>query len=97
MIIVNVNFYLKDEFISDFINVFNTLSKMVCKEDGCVKYELYPTQEKNTFFLNENWESREALDAHLKMSHMVDFFSSTEKWYINQTEITVYSAEKISL
>jgi quinol monooxygenase YgiN len=38
-------------------------------ESGCELYELYESDSKGRFYLNETWESRAALDRHLATPH----------------------------
>lgn len=44
------------------------------KEDGYVNYNLHVSREDDgVFYLYENWESGEKLDAHLQAPHLVRF------------------------
>jgi quinol monooxygenase YgiN len=44
------------------------------KEEGYVNYDLHQSvEDPGTFFLYENWESAEHLDAHLAAPHLVRF------------------------
>lgn len=44
------------------------------KEAGCINYDLHQGVEDPAFFaLYENWESGEALDAHLAAPHLQEF------------------------
>jgi quinol monooxygenase YgiN len=44
------------------------------KEDGFVNYNLHVSHEDaGVFYLYENWESGEKLDAHLQAPHLVRF------------------------
>ena len=44
------------------------------QEDGFVNYDLHESLESpGTFYLYENWESGEKLDAHLAAPHLVRF------------------------
>ena len=44
------------------------------KEDGYVNYDLHQgVEDPAVFMLYENWESGEALDAHLATPHLVEF------------------------
>jgi len=38
-------------------------------ESGCELYELYESDSRGRFYLNEAWESRAALDRHLATPH----------------------------
>ena len=39
------------------------------KEPGCIAYQLYSTENTDTFFFYELWESAAHLDAHGKTPH----------------------------
>jgi quinol monooxygenase YgiN len=38
-------------------------------ESGCELYDLYESDSPGRFYLNETWESRDALDRHLATPH----------------------------
>jgi len=38
-------------------------------ESGCDSYELYESDSRGRFYLNETWQSQAALDRHLATSH----------------------------
>jgi quinol monooxygenase YgiN len=38
-------------------------------EKGCESYELYESDTKGRFYLNETWESQAALDRHMATPH----------------------------
>ena len=38
-------------------------------ESGCELYELYESDSRERFYLNETWDSRDALDRHLATPH----------------------------
>ena len=46
------------------------------KEDGCLQYDLHEEADKpGNFMFHENWQSRAALDAHLKAPHVASAFA----------------------
>lgn len=50
------------------------LVEPTAQEDGFVDYDLHESLESpGTFYLYENWESAEQLDAHLAAPHLVRF------------------------
>ncbi len=50
------------------------------KEDGFVNYDLHVSiEDPALFFLYENWESGEALDAHFQTPHLVRFVGLTDE------------------
>ena len=78
MVIVTVKSTPKTEFKNDFLTAFKDVAKTVRTEVGCIEYEIYQKNtESNDLFIFERWESREALDAHLKTKHMAEFFEKT--------------------
>ncbi len=43
------------------------------QENGCVNYDMHQgVEDPALFYFYENWESAEALDAHLQTPHLVD-------------------------
>jgi quinol monooxygenase YgiN len=38
-------------------------------ESGCELYDLYESDSRGRFYLNETWESQAALDQHMTTSH----------------------------
>jgi quinol monooxygenase YgiN len=38
-------------------------------ESGCESYELYESDSRGRFYLNETWESQAALDQHMATPH----------------------------
>jgi len=46
------------------------------KEEGCINYDMHQsTEDSSTFLFYENWTSKEALDQHLAMPHLKNFFA----------------------
>ena len=70
---------------------FKDVTKTVRTEVGCIEYEIYQKNtESNDLFVFERWESREALDAHLKTKHMAEFFEKTGDWFDSEKELKIY-------
>jgi len=93
MVIVTVHSKTKSEYTGQYVKEFDKVAVEVRAENGCLEYELYQcADEISGFFLFERWESREALDAHLKTKHMVDFLAKTAEWFESK-EIKVYSIQ----
>lgn len=88
MVIVTVKSTPKSEFKSNFLIEFNEVALKVRKEEGCLEYEIY--QKEADLFVFERWESRDALDAHLKTEHMAEFFSKTADWFESEKELKIY-------
>jgi quinol monooxygenase YgiN len=53
-----------------------TLLEPTRREQGCIQYDLHEVVGAPGHFLfYENWQSREALDAHLKSPHFMSAFA----------------------
>jgi quinol monooxygenase YgiN len=49
-------------------------------ESGCISYDFHVDEvDPCVFVFYENWTSREALDAHLAMPHLVPLFSQLDR------------------
>jgi len=93
MIIVTVKSKTKPEYSNEYLKEFKRISLEVRAENGCLEYELYQCgADKSEFFLFERWESKEALDAHLKTRHMVEFISKTQEWFKSK-DIKIYDVQ----
>lgn len=67
----------------DFLSAFHDLVPLVHAEAGCIEYgpavdvasslDVQQPPQQNVVVVIEKWESIEALDAHLKIQHMLDF------------------------
>ncbi len=82
MINVIASITVKEGRKSDFLKIFKANVPAVRKEKGCIEYfpslDLktgIPVQELNprNVTIIEKWESLEALKAHLKTPHMLDY------------------------
>ena len=90
MIIVTVKSKTKSEYTDQYLAEFNNVAKDVRKENGCLEYELYQCSANITvFFLFERWESKKALELHLKTNHMLEFIEKTKEWFESK-DIKVY-------
>jgi quinol monooxygenase YgiN len=82
-----VSVRVKPGKVQEFIDLFKSVAATVRKEKGCVQYVpavdfetgLPPqTLDKNVVTILEKWETLEALQAHLAMPYMADFFAKQE-------------------
>ncbi|MDB2685809.1 antibiotic biosynthesis monooxygenase [Mariniblastus sp.] len=82
MINVLATINLKPGTRAEFLKIFNANVPAVLAENGCVEY--YPaidvdakldaqSKDENAVVVIEKWETLEALHAHLKAPHMVEF------------------------
>lgn len=93
MVIVTVHSKTKPEHTGQYLDEFKKVAIEVRAEKGCLEYELYHcADDRAGFFLFERWESREALDAHLKTTHMIGFLAKTADWFESK-DIKVYTIQ----
>ncbi len=88
MISVLATIEVKDGQRDAFLKIFKELVPKVLAENGCVEYGPWldaenaildpPVMRDNVVIVIEKWESLEALTAHLKAPHMLEFRKATE-------------------
>jgi quinol monooxygenase YgiN len=65
------------------------------KEAGCINYDLHQSpEEPGKFLFHENWTTKAALDAHLKMPHIQVLLPRLEGLAVGMPEIKIW--EKIA-
>jgi quinol monooxygenase YgiN len=66
------------------------------REAGYVNYDLHESIEHpGLFFLYENWESAEHLDAHLAAPHLVEFAARLDE-LLDDTGLTIQRVRRIA-
>ncbi len=87
MITVLASIYVKAGEMEKFLDILKANVPSVCAEDGCVSYvpmvdvaSQLPSQElnENIVTIVEQWESIEALKAHLTTPHMLKYKDNVE-------------------
>lgn len=59
-----------DDKVEEVIELYGELVAETRKEDGCISYCLFrDIQDRSILTVIEEWESQEALDAHMKTEH----------------------------
>ena len=70
MIVLVVNFQVKEGMKEAFSGVLAPLIEGSQKEEGCIEYDLYKDDQKeNVFTLLEKWKDQAALDFHNETAH----------------------------
>ncbi len=61
---------VKEGKLEEVVSLYDQLVQATRKEKGCIKYELYQDdKESRILAVIEEWESKEALDKHMKTEH----------------------------
>lgn len=64
-----INYILEDK-INEMISLSKELVEKTREEKGCISYILYQDgNDQSVFTFIEEWESKEALDAHMSAEH----------------------------
>ena len=65
------------------------------KEAGCINYDLHQSpDDPGKFLFHENWTSKAALDAHLKMPHIQVLLPRMDELAVGMPDIGIW--EKIA-
>lgn len=94
MVLVTVKWHPKKESVANFLKIFKSLAPIVKKESGCLEYKLHRDLEKDEYFLFEQWESKQHLDAHLATAHMKNFFDQTSDLFLKPPVIKIFNTTK---
>lgn len=97
MIIVTVAGKVKAEFKQTFLDHMAELADTVRAEEGCIKYQQNITADDDTtLFLYEEWESLQALQAHLQTAHMAEHFEQARPWF-DWVDMKTFEASEFAL
>ena len=97
MIIVTVAGKVKPEFKQTFLDHMAELAGTVHAEKGCIKYQQNLTAEDDSIlFLYEEWETLEALQAHLQTPHMAEHFDQARPWF-DWVDMKTFEASEFTL
>lgn len=98
MIIVTVKIPTKHEHTHQFIEHMTELAQTVRKEKGCIVYNLYTDPATpQTLFMYEEWESMDALRAHISQPHMIAHKQKTADWLCGEVVLNTSEAAPASL
>lgn len=88
---IQVRYFTKPGCRESFIKEIkeNRIAEKVLAEDGAVQYEYFLSAEENDMvLLMEEWESREAQQAHMNHPNMETIVAIKEK-YVASTELKI--------
>jgi quinol monooxygenase YgiN len=68
-----------------FIEVLRVMMRSSQVEIGCLYYRFSADLERpTTFYLTEEWDSEDALQAHFRAPHFADFVAQLGKHYVQR-------------
>lgn len=88
---------IKPEKRERFLELARPGLKATLQEPGNISYDLYEDiQQPNTFIYFEEWQSREALQEHLKQPYIVPLIEEISDLLAEQPNVRVYDVDKLS-
>lgn len=83
---------VKEEKLEEYKKLAAELAAETRKENGCIAYELFEDADNGkilTFI--EEWESRAALDSHMKTGHFTEIVPKLGKLQESGSELNIYT------
>ncbi len=78
-------------------NALVGLAAATADEDGCVAYDYWASlDEPGVYRVFEQWESEEAIHAHMASPHMAEFMVSVGDLGITKAEVWRYDVSDVS-
>jgi quinol monooxygenase YgiN len=80
-----VEFEVKPQHVSDFINLMKSHAELSRQEDGCQQFDVLQAQEDpNKVFFIESWRDAEALAVHSEVPRMAQNRATYEPWLVGR-------------
>jgi quinol monooxygenase YgiN len=87
---------VKDGVKGEFVATLQELVEKTRLEKGCISYSLYESVDyPNIVTMLEEWEGKEALDAHMKSEHFTRIIPQTGKFLASPVSIDSYQKQLI--
>ena len=98
MYVVIVNFEVKSEYASDFLDaVLLQAANSLALEEQCRVFDVCTHPENSSsVLLYEHYDDAAAFDEHLKTSHFLDFDARVSPWLASKTVSTWQLEEAVS-
>jgi len=83
-IMIVVEFEVKPEHRSQFIELMKGHAQRSRAEDGCQQFDvLLPQEDQNRVLLVEAWRDQSALDVHMKLPAMARLRETFQPWVVS--------------
>ena len=92
MQIVTVEFMSTPENRNAIIHLCRSMIGPSRAEKGCISYNFYQNaDDENAFFFFEEWKDQNAIDAHNKTKHYIDFVTKFNSLLLGEAVVLVRS------
>lgn len=96
MYVIAGKFICKPEYRQDMLALVEELLEPSRAEAGCISYNFYEDgAAANHFLFFEEWQSREAIDAHFNTPYFKKFMEDFPGLIIGAASIKIYETAKI--
>ncbi|AWX31582.1 putative quinol monooxygenase [Methanosphaera sp. BMS] len=96
MIIVNASLKAKKDKIDDIVSEAEKLILASREHEGNISYNLFKDVLDDSLTFVEKWESKEALEKHMKTDEFIAFGNDIKEFLTDELDITVYVAEPVT-
>ncbi|MDT8716937.1 antibiotic biosynthesis monooxygenase [Clostridium sp. 19966] len=91
MIVKNVTFYIKAEYVDEFIAATIENQNNSRKEEGIAHFEFFKSEENpQKFLLYEVYTTEEAVEKHLETEHFKKWIETVEGYFEKPRDRQVY-------
>ena len=91
MVKVVAKHFVKEDKISEFLELGKKLVEATVKEDGCIKYELFQDlKDSKILTIIEEWENKDALDKHMNSEHFCEIVPILSSFMEKPAEVNLY-------
>ncbi|MBQ6443621.1 MAG: antibiotic biosynthesis monooxygenase [Methanosphaera sp.] len=95
MIIVNASLKAKEDKIDDIVSEAEKLILASREHEGNISYNLFKDVLDDSLTFVEKWESKEALEKHMKTDEFIAFGNDIKEFLTDELDVTVYVVEPV--
>ena len=95
MIIVNASLKAKEDKIDDIVSEAEKLILASREHEGNISYNLFKDVLDDSLTFVEKWESKEALEKHMKTDEFIAFGKEIKEFLTEELDVTVYVVEPV--
>jgi len=77
----------KPEFFADAETAILSIVQKTRDEPGCRRFEVYTSEARETLFLVERWDGKDAYDFHHAQPYVNEIFKRYEGWLAKEPRI----------
>ena len=84
--------YVKEENLSEFLNLAQELVLETKKENGSISYNVYQDETNSTILtFIEEWQTKECLNKHLSSKHFTKLIPLMSKLCTKEADMNIYN------